>query len=63
MRIKLISKAIMVLVTSALKLAEPIECPIQRANIVYQHETNKDARMPYRITENIMPFMSDVHSY
>jgi len=55
--------AIIVFVASALKLAEPIECPIQRANIVYQHETNKAARSPCRITENITPFTSDVHSY
>jgi len=53
----------MVFVASALKLAEPIECSIQRANIVYQHETNKAARSPCRITENITPFTSDVHSY
>lgn len=56
------SKAIMVLV-AALKLAEPIECPIQRVNIVYQHETNKTVGSPCQITENITPFTSDVHSY
>jgi len=57
------NKAIMIFVADALKLAEPIKCPIQRANIVYQHETNKAARSPCQITENITPFTSDAHSY